>query len=67
MMKASDKSDIEDQDLGALYKQIAEEWDGKDRHEGLFLIAMDEADGDPLQARLIYAQKRLLQLTRSGI
>ena len=54
----------EAQNLSALYEQIAQEWDGKGRHEGLYLICLDEAGGDLLEARLIYAQKRLLQLTR---
>jgi len=57
--------DNNEQDLGALYQQIAREWDGEGRHEGLYLIALDEAGGEPLEARLIYAQKRLLQLTKS--
>ena len=65
MMAASDKPEANDQNLAALYQQIAEEWDGVGRHEGLYLVAMDEAKGDPLEARLIYAQKRLLQLTRA--
>lgn len=64
-MEASDNPDTPSQDLGELYEKIAEEWDGKGRHEGLYLISMDEADGDPLEARLIYAQKRLLQLTQA--
>lgn len=64
-METSENPSTKKQDLDALYRQVAEEWDGKDRHEGLFLMSLDEADGDPLEARLIYAQKRLLQLTWS--
>ena len=64
-MAASDSPETPNQDLGRLYEIIAEEWSGKGRHEGLYLIALDEAGGDLLEARLIYAQKRLLQLTET--
>jgi hypothetical protein len=67
IVASSENSDSKEQDLGDLYKQIEEEWSGPGRHEGLYVISMDEAGGDLLEARLIYARKRLLQITQPDV